>query len=83
MATLGLKEMGKFLSEGRGKGLSCFFKPKVANSHSKVHWENEKKSLVRIMKSGLEAIEFGNISFINVIVSLVTVICSKSSIIIY
>ena len=32
MATLGLKEMGKFLWEGREKG-----------SHSKVHWENAKK----------------------------------------
>ena len=34
MATLGLKEMGKFLWEGREKGLPCwlsqFSKPKVA-----------------------------------------------------
>ena len=38
MATLGLKGMGKFLQ--------------TQGSHSKVHWENAKRSL---MKSGLNA----------------------------
>ena len=28
MATLGLREMGKFLWEGRGKGLPCSVRPK-------------------------------------------------------
>ena len=41
MAILGLKEMGKFLWEGKEKG-----------SHSKVHWESAKK--VWFMKSGLD-----------------------------
>jgi hypothetical protein len=58
MASLGLKEMGKFLWEGREKGLPCwlsgqtFFStfPKefshflqIQGSHSKFHWENAKK----------------------------------------
>ena len=41
MATLGLKEMGKFLWEGREKGLPC--------------WLSQFSSLVHIMKSGLDA----------------------------
>ena len=49
MATLGLKEMGKFLLEGREKSLPCWL-----SQLSKVHWENEKKES-GIMKSGLNA----------------------------
>ena len=41
MATLGLKEMGKFLQ--------------TQGSHSKVHWENAKKGIV---KSRLDAMPF-------------------------
>ena len=52
MATLDLKEMVKFLWEGREKGLPCWLSQ---FSHSKVHWENAKKNLVHIMKSGLDA----------------------------
>ena len=48
IATLGLKEMGKFLWESRKKGLPCW----LSRSHSKVHWENAKKSLV-LWKMGL------------------------------
>ena len=50
MATLGLKEMGKFLWEGREKCLPCWlsqfssFKPKVAIAKSVL--ENAKKNLV-------------------------------------
>ena len=51
MATLGLKEMGKFLWEGREKK---FAQLAVSVSHSKVHWENAKKKS-GIMKSGLDA----------------------------
>ena len=55
MATLGLKEMGKFLWEGREKGLpswlSQFSKPKVAMA--KFIGKMQKKS--GIMKSGLDA----------------------------
>ena len=42
MATLGLKEMGKFLWESREKGLPF--------------WLSQFSSLVHIMKSGLDAI---------------------------
>ena len=42
MATLGLKEMGKFLWEGREKSLPHFIQ--TLGSHSKLHWENAKKS---------------------------------------
>ena len=60
MTTLGLKEMGKFLWEGREKVLPCWlsqfsfpisFKPKVAIT--KFVWKMQKKS--GIMKSGLDA----------------------------
>ena len=65
MATLGLKEMGKFLWEGREKGLPSWlsqfsfasqrnfpisFKPKVAIPE--FFWKMQKKS--GIMKSGLD-----------------------------
>ena len=53
MATLGLKEMGKFLWEGKEKGLPCglsqFSKTKLRQPKK----ENAKKS--GIMKSGLDA----------------------------
>ena len=61
MATLGLKEMGKFLWEGKAKSLPCwlsqlsfanfpiFFKPKVAIA--KFIGKMQKK--IGIMKSGL------------------------------
>ena len=57
MATLGLKEMGKFLWEGREKVLSSWlsqffpisFKPKVAIA--KFVWKMQKKSLV-LLKVG-------------------------------
>ena len=57
MATLGLKEMGKFLWEGREKVLPCWlsqfnFKPKVAIV--KFVWKMQKKKS-GIMKSGLDA----------------------------
>ena len=41
MATLGLKEMRKFLWEGSEKGLPCWLSQ---FSNCKVHWENAKKS---------------------------------------
>ena len=56
MATLGLKEMGKFLWKGREKVLPCWLsqfsktKPKVAIA--KFIWKMQKKSG---MKSGLDA----------------------------
>mgnify|MGYP001581008804 CR=1 FL=1 len=43
MATLGLKEMGKFLWEGREKVLPSWLSQ---FSFAKVHLENAKKSLV-------------------------------------
>ena len=48
MATLGLKEMGKLLWEGREKVLPSWLSQFsfAKGSHSKVHWENAKKSLV-------------------------------------
>ena len=47
MANLGLKEMVKFLWEGREKGLPCWLSQfSTLGSHSKVHLENAKKSLV-------------------------------------
>ena len=45
MATLGLKEMGKFLLEGREKGLSCWL-----SQFSRTVWKMQKNS--GIMKSG-------------------------------
>ena len=60
MATLGLKEMGKFLWEGREKVLPCWlsqfsfaisFKPKVAIA--KFVWKMQK--IFGIMKIGLDA----------------------------
>ena len=52
MATLGLKEMGKFLWEGREKvcPVGCSFKPKVAIA--KFIGKMQKKS--GIIKSGLD-----------------------------
>ena len=50
MTTLGLKERGKFLWEGREKVLPCWL-----SQFSKVRLENAKKNLVHIMKSGLDA----------------------------
>ena len=44
MATLGLKEMGKFLWEGKEKSLPCWLSQ--FSKHSKVRLENAKKSLV-------------------------------------
>ena len=56
MDTLGLKEMEKFLWEGREKGLLCWFhisfKPKVAIENCSLE-KCKKKS--GIMKSGLDA----------------------------
>ena len=54
MATLGLKEIGKFIWEGREKGLPMWLSQFsfAKGSHSKIHWENAKKS--GIMKSGLD-----------------------------
>ena len=58
MATLGLREMGKFFWEGREKGLpswlSQFSKPKVAMA--KFIGKMQKKS--GIMKSGLYVMSF-------------------------
>ena len=47
MTTLGLKEMGKFLREGREKSLPCWL------SQFSVKMQKIKKS--GVMKSGLEA----------------------------
>jgi len=47
MATLGLKEMGKFLWEGRGKGLtwwlSRFNKTKLLQTIAKFVWKMQRK----------------------------------------
>ena len=58
MATLGLKEMGKFLWEGREKGLPCWlsqfpisFKPKVAIAE--FFWKIQRKTWYSIL--GLDA----------------------------
>ena len=57
MATLGLKEMGKFLWEGREKSLpswlSQFSKTKPMVAIAKFVWKMQKKP--GIMKSGLDA----------------------------
>ena len=50
MATSGLKEMGKFLLEGREKGLPCWLSQ---FSFDKFVWKMQKKS--GIMKSGVDA----------------------------
>ena len=50
MATLGLKEMGKFLWEGREKGLPCWLSQFSLQS---LFGKCKKKS--GIMKSGLDA----------------------------
>ena len=64
MATLGLKEMGKFLWEGKAKSLPCwlsqlsfanfpiFFKPKVAIANIIQKMQKKKSG---IMISGLDA----------------------------
>jgi hypothetical protein len=43
LATLGLKEMGRFLWECREKSLPSWLSQFSFASHSKVHWENAKK----------------------------------------
>ena len=54
MATLGLKEMGKFHWEGREKVCPVGCLSLTKGSDSKIHWENVKKRS-DIMKSGLDA----------------------------
>ena len=48
LGMLGLKEMGKFLLEGREKGLPCWL-----SQFSRTVWKMQKNS--GIMKSGVDA----------------------------
>ena len=56
MTNLSLKKMGKFLLEGKEKGLPCWLSfPSNQSSHSKVHFGKNAKKKSGVMKSGLDA----------------------------
>ena len=58
MATLGLKEMGKFLWEGRGKGLPCWLSQ---FSLAEFFWKMQRKSWYSIFRVDAMPLSFKNL----------------------